>query len=153
MPFLTTPIRGLAALLRASAGLLDKIAGGQAPAQNQQPQRPQPEVARPSASRPRTPAASKERPKRRATTKRPGRARSTAPKDLDDVAIARKVETELIRDPTVPKSHIDVNVVGGVVWLRGEVKTPGEVNRLEAQARSIPEVNPAENLRPPPKPP
>src|SRR5256714_10143099 len=113
MPFLTTPIRGLAALWRASAGLLDRIAGGEAPAQTQQPQRQQPEVARPSASRPRTPAAAKERPKRRATTKRPGRARSTAPKDLDDITIARKVETELFRDPTVPNGHIDGHAAGG----------------------------------------
>jgi hypothetical protein len=146
MPFLTAPLRTLAALLRASAGLLDQIAGGAPPREAQQPARPQPDVARPSASRRRTPAASKEKPKRRATTKRPDRARSAAPKDLDDVTIARKVETELFRDPTVPKGHIDVNVVGGVAWLRGEVKTPGEVKRLEAQARSIPEVKRVENL-------
>jgi BON domain len=146
MPFLTTPIRGLAALLRVSAGLLDRIAGAQRSSETPQPQRQQPEVARPSASRPRTPAASKERPKRRATTKRPGAARSAAPKDLDDITIARKVETELFRDPTVPKGHIDVNVVGGVVWLRGEVKTPTEIKRLAEQAQAIPEVKRVENL-------
>jgi len=146
MPFLTAPLRTLAALLRASAGLLDQIAGGAPPREARQPARPQPDVARPSAARRRTPAASKEKPKRRATTKRPDRARSAAPKDLDDVTIARKVETELFRDPTVPKGHIDVNVVGGVVWLRGEVKTPDEIKRLETQAQSIPEVKRVENL-------
>ena len=146
MPFLTTPIRGLAALLRAGAGLLDMLAGGQPPAKTRQPDRPQPDVARPSASRRRTPSAAKERPKQRATTRRPDRARSAAPKNLDDVTIARKVETELFRDPDVPKGHIDVNVIGGVAWLRGEVKTPEDIKRLEAQAAAIPEVKRVENL-------
>jgi BON domain len=146
MPFLTTPLRGLAALLRVSASILDRLAGAQPQAETQQRERPQPAVVRPSASRPRTPSAAKERPKRRATTKRPDRARSAAPKDLDDVTIARKVETELFRDPTVPKGHIDVNVVGGVVWLRGEVKTPAEIKRLAEQAQAIPEVKRVENL-------
>ena len=62
------------------------------------------------------------------------------------MTIARKVETELFRDPNVPKGHIDVNVVGGVAWLRGEVKTPEDIKRLQAQAQAIPEVKRVENL-------
>jgi hypothetical protein len=142
MSFLTTPLRGLAALLRAGAGLLDQIAGGERPPEPRQEPRP----ARPTASRRRTPAAAKQPPKRRATAKRSGRTRSAAAKDLDDVTIARKVETELFRDPTVPKGHIDVNVAGGVVWLRGEVKTPADIRRLETLAQAIPEVTRVENL-------
>ena len=145
MPSLTTPLRGLAALLRATAGLLDTIAGGN---QSEQPaaQPPKPEVVRPSASAKRTPAAARETPKRRATTRRPDRSRTAAPKDLDDNTIAHKVETELFRDPTVPKGHVDVNVAGGVVYLRGEVKTPDVIKSLERQAKSIPEVKRVENL-------
>jgi hypothetical protein len=148
MPTLTSPLRALAALLRAGAGLLDKIAGTETPESPPLAAPPKPERARakPAAARRRTPAAAREKPKRRAASKRPDRARSTAPKDLDDVTIARKVETELFRDRGVPKGHIDVNVAGGDVWLRGEVKTPEDVKRLEVQAQSIPEVRRVENL-------
>jgi hypothetical protein len=41
-----------------------------------------------------------------------------APKPLDDVSITRKVETDLFRDPDVPKGSIDVNTADGVVWTR-----------------------------------
>lgn len=75
------------------------------------------------------------------------RPRSTAqPKPLDDVSITRKVETELFRDPDVPKGQIDVNTAGGVVWLRGEAETPKMINDLERRARDIPEVQGVENL-------
>jgi BON domain len=36
--------------------------------------------------------------------------------------------------------------VDGVVWLRGEVKRPEQVRRLEQKARSVPEVRGVENL-------
>ena len=72
--------------------------------------------------------------------------RSSRPKQLDDVTIARKVESELFRSRSVPKGKIDVNVADGVVWLRGEAKNPAMVKRLEQQAASIPEVVRVENL-------
>jgi hypothetical protein len=75
------------------------------------------------------------------------RQRSTGdPKPLDDVSITRKVETELFRDADVPKGSIDVNTVEGVVWLRGEAKTPEMINELERRASGIPEVTRVENL-------
>jgi hypothetical protein len=69
-----------------------------------------------------------------------------APKDLDDVAIARKVETVIFRDDSVPKGKIDVNAADGVVWLRGEAKNPEMIKDLERQAAAIPEVKKVENL-------
>ena len=68
------------------------------------------------------------------------------PKDLDDVTLARKVETEIFRDAGTPKGKVDVNAVDGVVWLRGEVKRPEQIKELEAQVRAIPEVQGVENL-------
>jgi hypothetical protein len=68
------------------------------------------------------------------------------PKDLDDVAIARKVESVIFRGRTVAKGKVDVNVADGVVWLRGEVKTPDLVKQLEVKAREVPEVKGVENL-------
>ena len=76
----------------------------------------------------------------------PPAPRPRRPKELDDVAIARKVESIIFRDRKVAKGKVDVNVADGVVWLRGEVKTPDLVKQLEARAREIPEVNGVENL-------
>jgi hypothetical protein len=68
------------------------------------------------------------------------------PKDLDDVTLARKVETEIFREAGAPKGKVDVNCVDGVVWLRGEVKRPEQIRALEAKARAIPEVRDVEIL-------
>jgi hypothetical protein len=68
------------------------------------------------------------------------------PKDLNDPAIAHKVETEVFRPRSVPKGSIDINVVDGVVWLRGVAKNPAQVRAIEARARAIPEVVDVENL-------
>jgi BON domain len=68
------------------------------------------------------------------------------PKDLDDVTIARKVESIVFRGRKVAKGKVDVNVADGVVWLRGEVKTPNLIKDLEARAREVPEVRGVENL-------
>jgi hypothetical protein len=66
--------------------------------------------------------------------------------EMDDVTLARKVETEIFRGRGAPKATVNVNVVDGVVWLRGEVKRPEQVRRLEQNARSVPEVRGVENL-------
>ena len=70
-----------------------------------------------------------------------------APKiGMDDVTLARGVETELFRGPDSPKATVNVNVVEAVVYLHGEVKHPDELKELESQARRIPEVRDVENL-------
>jgi hypothetical protein len=76
----------------------------------------------------------------------PGPQASQAPKDLDDVALARKVESIIFRDRDVPKGKISVNTADGVVWLRGEAKTPEMINAVEQQTAAIPEVKKVENL-------
>jgi hypothetical protein len=70
-----------------------------------------------------------------------------APKpEMDDVTLTRKVETEIFRGANSPKGTVNVNVVAGVVWLRGEVKRPEQVRDVERKARSVPEVRDVENL-------
>src|SRR3954453_7157394 len=92
-------------------------------------------------------AAQPRKAQKRASTRRPaGPQASQAPKDLDDVGLARKVETVIFRDATVPKGKIDVNAADGIVWLRGEAKTPEMIKTLESQASAIPEVKRVENL-------
>jgi hypothetical protein len=72
---------------------------------------------------------------------------------MDDVTLARKVETELFRDSKTLKGKIDINAVDGTVWLRGEVKNPAQSKAVEAKVRSIPEVQEVENLLHQPKTP
>lgn len=67
------------------------------------------------------------------------------PKDDDDVTLARKVETELFRPPEVPKGKINVNVVGGVVELRGAVDSLQMIDELVGRARDIQGVRDVES--------
>jgi hypothetical protein len=84
----------------------------------------------------------RQRTQRAATQRRASRQ----PKPLGDVAITRKVETEIFRSSDVDKGKINVNTAEGVVWLRGEAKNPEQVKELEAKAAAIPEVKRVENL-------
>ena len=68
------------------------------------------------------------------------------PKEFDDVTLARKVETELFRPAEVPKGKINVNVVDGVVQLRGEVEGPELIEELVEKATRIQGVQAVENL-------
>ncbi|MGH2356066.1 MAG: BON domain-containing protein [Chloroflexota bacterium] len=65
---------------------------------------------------------------------------------LDDATLAQKVETEIFRDPAVPKGQINVNAENGVVVLRGELDHPERIKALEAEARRVPGVKGVENL-------
>jgi len=82
-----------------------------------------------------------EEQQRRQPQRRPAR-----PKQLDDATITDKVESTLFRDAKVDKGKIDVNTANGVVWLRGEARTPELIKALEAKAREVPEVKDVENL-------
>jgi BON domain len=121
--------------LRIGASVLEQLGGGSDSEQAPEQQERRQQQAAPARA---------QKPARRGTARRP--QASNRPKDLDDVTIARKVETELFRDRDVPKGDIDVNVADGVVFLRGQVKHPDDVKRLEAQAQAIPEVKGVENL-------
>jgi len=65
---------------------------------------------------------------------------------MDDRTLKNKVESELFRDADAPKASVDVQVVDGVVELRGEVKRPEIKEALEAEARKVPEVRDVRNL-------
>jgi NAD-dependent oxidoreductase involved in siderophore biosynthesis len=66
-------------------------------------------------------------------------------KDLDDVSLAHKVESELFTDPAIPKGKINVNVEDGVVVLRGTA-APEEAESLTKATLRIPGVRGVENL-------
>ena len=104
-------------------------------------QEPPPPEA-PQRREPRREPAKRAQPRRRTASPQA----SQRPKDLDDVGVARKVETVIFRDDAIPKGKIDVNAANGVVWLRGEAKTPEMIKELERQTAAIPEVKRVENL-------
>lgn len=66
-------------------------------------------------------------------------------KDLTDETLKSKVETELFRDPDAPKGRVDVNVIDGIVFLRGEVEED-MIKDLEKATRKVSGVKDVENL-------
>jgi osmotically-inducible protein OsmY len=72
--------------------------------------------------------------------------RPDASQRLNDPALARKVESEIFRDPDVPKGKISVNVEHGVVYLRGEIEQPDLIERLAEEAGMVDGVMGVENL-------
>jgi len=67
-------------------------------------------------------------------------------KDFDDTTLARKVETEIFREPDVPKGQINVNAADGVVFLRGEVESTEMIDQLVERTRKVEGVQEVENL-------
>jgi osmotically-inducible protein OsmY len=72
--------------------------------------------------------------------------RTDEPKELDDVTLARKVETEIFRDADAPKGQVNVEVVEAVVTLRGQVESPDLIDELERSTRKVTGVRDVENL-------
>jgi osmotically-inducible protein OsmY len=66
--------------------------------------------------------------------------------DPDDATLASKVETEIFRDPDVPKGQVNVNAEDGVVILRGEVDRPELIDDLEQRTKKVQGVKAVENL-------
>ena len=70
--------------------------------------------------------------------------------DLDDVSLARKVETEIFRAPDAPKGDVSVDVQAGVASLRGEVADQQWITRLGEDAEKVDGVKGVNNLLHPP---
>jgi osmotically-inducible protein OsmY len=64
----------------------------------------------------------------------------------DDVTLADRVQTELFRDPSVPKGQLNVNVERGIVVLRGEVPDDHMRGDLVGRVESMPGVWAVHNL-------
>jgi len=67
-------------------------------------------------------------------------------KDHDDVTLARKVETAIFRAADAPKGSVDVNVVDGTVYLRGEVPDQQTLDRLVSDARGVGGIRDVESM-------
>ncbi len=76
----------------------------------------------------------------------PGAGREPAEERLNDPALARKVESEIFRDDSIPKGKISVNAEYGVIYLRGEVPDRETIDELATRARAVDGVRAVENL-------
>jgi osmotically-inducible protein OsmY len=65
---------------------------------------------------------------------------------LDDVSLARKVETVAFRAAGVSKAHVSVNAEKGVVYLRGQLENDREIEDLVRAAAVVEGVARVENM-------
>lgn len=65
---------------------------------------------------------------------------------MNDVTLAKKVESVIFRDREAPKGDVDVNAENGVVYLRGQVKNAAQVRELVEAASQVDGVTAVENL-------
>jgi len=63
----------------------------------------------------------------------------------DDRTLNDRVESEVLRDPKFDKAPINFNVVGGIVEIRGELQSQGEIDALVSRVRSIRDVRGVHN--------
>jgi osmotically-inducible protein OsmY len=66
--------------------------------------------------------------------------------ELNDPALARKVESEIFRGADAPKGSVDVSVEAGVVHLRGQLDDETQIARLVEAARAVEGVRDVESL-------
>jgi osmotically-inducible protein OsmY len=64
----------------------------------------------------------------------------------NDATLTQRVESELFRDPEIPKGRINLNAEAGFVVLRGELDSPEQVCDIAAKAERIPGVRGVRNL-------
>ena len=81
-----------------------------------------------------------------ATSVTPGAGRAPADERLNDPALARKVESEVFRDDSLPKGSVSVDAQNGVVYFRGEVESRDIIDELTSRARAVDGVRAVENL-------
>lgn len=66
--------------------------------------------------------------------------------DVDDVTLARKVETEIFRAPDAPKGDVSVDVQAGVANLRGVVADEAWITKLADDAKKVDGIKGVNNL-------
>jgi osmotically-inducible protein OsmY len=64
----------------------------------------------------------------------------------DDVTLSRKVESIAFREAGTPKGHVSVNAERGVVFLRGQLDTPEQIDALVSATGAVEGVKEVKNL-------
>jgi osmotically-inducible protein OsmY len=63
----------------------------------------------------------------------------------DDATLKDRVESEVLRDPKFDRAPINFNVEDGVVVIRGELQSQGDIDALVSRVRGIPHVKGVES--------
>jgi BON domain-containing protein len=73
---------------------------------------------------------------------------STGPemRSLDDVTLADRIQSTVFGSPDVPNDRINIEVVGGVVRLRGELDSREEIDDISSRIAAVAGVNDVEVL-------
>jgi BON domain len=72
----------------------------------------------------------------------------------NDATLAHKVESEVYRDPTIPKGRMNVNAENGIVVLRGVAESREQIERIIASTLAVDGVREVQSrLRTPGDPP
>ena len=69
-----------------------------------------------------------------------------SPEELNDPALARKVESKIFRGADAPKDRVVVNVANRIVYLRGTLDDPAQAAALADAASSVAGVERVESL-------
>ena len=65
---------------------------------------------------------------------------------VDDATITDRVESQVFRDQDLPKGELNIDTVGGVVMIRGEVERPDIMNEIVARTWRVEGVKDVRNL-------
>ena len=72
--------------------------------------------------------------------------RSPRTKPADDLTLRDRVESEVFRNPDLPKGRINFDVESGVVTVRGQVENAYQIANVEKAVLKVPGVAGVENL-------
>src|SRR5713101_2027965 len=70
----------------------------------------------------------------------------SGPRPADDLTLRDRVESEVFRNPEVPKGRINLDVESGVVTVRGQVDNALQIAAIEKAVLKVPGVHGVENL-------
>src|SRR6266487_2156642 len=66
--------------------------------------------------------------------------------DPNDADLVQRVESEVFRDPDIPKGEININAEDGKIVLRGQMERPDQIRAIEKAVRKVHGVREVENL-------
>jgi len=70
----------------------------------------------------------------------------SGPRPADDLTLRDRVESEVFRNPDLPKGQINIDVESGVVTIRGQVENAYQIANVEKAVMKVPGVAGVENL-------
>ena len=65
---------------------------------------------------------------------------------VDDLTLRDRVESEVFRNPDLPKGQINFDVASAIVTIRGQVDNAFQISTVEKAVLKVPGVNGVENL-------